>query len=187
MESINLFSLYVDILNNYDFKYFITGAVASIVYGETRLTHDIDLVISMHRNEAGKFMTAFPSDKFYCPPEEIIIVELDRPLRGHIKVIHHETGFKADFYFTGQDGLQQWGLVNRKVIEFAGSKLYVAPPEYIVIKKLQYFQEGKSQKHIIDISGILENSGDIMDIQFLNEKISELKLEDAWKIVKEEN
>lgn len=45
MQDLNLFALYTDILNKYQIPYFVIGSVASIVYGDPRLTHDIDLVI----------------------------------------------------------------------------------------------------------------------------------------------
>ena len=34
MQEVNLFAIYTDILNKNGFEYFITGSIASIVYGE---------------------------------------------------------------------------------------------------------------------------------------------------------
>jgi len=45
MQDHNLFGIYLNILNKNQIQYFVTGSVASIVYGEPRLTHDIDLII----------------------------------------------------------------------------------------------------------------------------------------------
>ena len=42
MQNLNLFSLYTEILNKNKIDYLVTGSVASIVYGEPRLTHDIE-------------------------------------------------------------------------------------------------------------------------------------------------
>ena len=93
MQNHNLFGIYLNILNKNQFQYFVTGSVASIVYGEPRLTHDIDLVIFLHEKEVDKFVKSFPSEEFYSPPEEIIRTELKREVRGHLNLIHHETGF----------------------------------------------------------------------------------------------
>jgi hypothetical protein len=76
----------------------ITGAVASIIYGEPRLTNDIDLVINMKPDDVETFADAFPIEDFYCPPPEVIKLEIGRSQRGHFNLIHHETGFKADIY-----------------------------------------------------------------------------------------
>ncbi len=42
MQDPNLFGIYLNILNKNQIQYFVTGSVASIIYGEPRLTHDID-------------------------------------------------------------------------------------------------------------------------------------------------
>jgi len=47
MQDLNLFKIYTDILNHNNFRYFITGSVAAIVYGDPRLTHDMDMVIHL--------------------------------------------------------------------------------------------------------------------------------------------
>jgi hypothetical protein len=93
MQELNLFSIYTDILNHNNFKYFITGSVASIVYGDPRLTNDIDLVIFLVKNDIDKFILAFPSENFYCPPFEVIKSELEQKTGGHFNLIHHESGF----------------------------------------------------------------------------------------------
>jgi hypothetical protein len=47
MPEHDLFRIFVSRLNKLSIPYMITGAVASIIYGEPRLTNDIDLVINM--------------------------------------------------------------------------------------------------------------------------------------------
>lgn len=188
MQEVNLFSIYTDILNKHGFQYFITGSVASIVYGEPRLTHDIDLVINLPHNAVDKFILAFPPDLFYCPPEEIIKTELNRSVRGHFNLIHHQTGFKADIYFTGSDAFQLWAFKNRRTIEFNGQIIFVAPPEYVITKKLEFYKESgpAGQKHITDIQGILNNSNDLIDRSLLQKKISESGLDETWRAVKKD-
>jgi hypothetical protein len=51
----------------------IVGGVAPIVYGELRLTHDIDLVVALHPRDAATLSTQFPDTQFYCPPVEVIV------------------------------------------------------------------------------------------------------------------
>ena len=65
MQDLNLFKIYTDILNQNKFRYFITGSVAAITYGDPRLTHDIDLVINLNESEIEKFIRAFPADLFF--------------------------------------------------------------------------------------------------------------------------
>lgn len=184
MQDLNLFALYTDILNKYQIPYFITGSVASIVYGEPRLTHDIDLVINLNNINIDIFLKAFPPDQFYCPPEDVIRTEFNRNARGHFNLIHHETGFKADIYLTGREELQHWAMQNYKQIDFANSKINIAPPEYVIIKKLEFYKEGKAQKHLSDIKSILTNSSDLIDYILLEKLINERGLTSEWEAAK---
>jgi hypothetical protein len=186
MQNLNLFSLYTDLLNKNKIDYFVTGSVASIVYGEPRLTHDIDLVLNLLEDHVDLFMAAFPADQFYCPPKEVIKVELRRNLRGHLNLIHHETGFKADIYFVEKEELQIWAFKNRQTIKIYNSTISLAPPEYVIVKKLEFYEEGKDQKHLNDINGILSNSRDIINFKFLNKIILEKGLDKLWQSLSEE-
>lgn len=44
MQEHDLFNIFIEPLDELDIPYIVTGAVASIIYGEPRLTHDVDLV-----------------------------------------------------------------------------------------------------------------------------------------------
>jgi len=184
MQELNLFAIYTDILSKNNIEYFISGSVAAIVYGEPRLTHDIDLIISLSDNVITKFVAAFPPNLFYCPPKEIIKTEIKRTSRGHFNLIHQETGFKADIYLIGQEKLQKWALENKVKINFAGSDIFLAPVEYVIIKKLEFYKEGNSQKHIEDIKNILINSEHLINFTFLNKSVKDLGLEDVWSLVR---
>ena len=37
-------------------------------------------------------------------------------------------------------------------------QLPVAPPEYVIVRKLQFYHEGGSEKHLRDISAMLRNA-----------------------------
>ena len=103
MREPDLFEIFVTRLDAASIPYVIKGAVASAIYGEPRLTHDIDLVVEITDEALGRIVEAFPLKEFYCPPMEVIKVETKRPYRGHFNLIHRETGFKADIYTVGQD------------------------------------------------------------------------------------
>ena len=98
MPEANLFLVFLEPLNRAAIPYMVTGSVASLVYGEPRLTHDVDLVVELNISRAGEFAGLFPMEQFYCPPEEVIRIEALRETRGHFNLIHHATGFKADIY-----------------------------------------------------------------------------------------
>jgi hypothetical protein len=75
----DFFLAFIRRLNLTRCPYMITGAAASIIYGEPRLTNDLDLVLDLKKGDAPEFAQAFPLEEFYCPPEEVIILEIGVP------------------------------------------------------------------------------------------------------------
>lgn len=181
MQQADLFLLFTSPMESIGLAYMVSGSVASMVYGEPRLTNDIDIVLHLDHRDVSRIGRAFPLDAFYCPPEEVIMIELRRRRRGHFNLIHHETGHKADIYLCGDDPLHAWGFSRRRQIEIRqGAALWVAPPEYVILRKLEYYQEGGSDKHRADIQGMLEVSGDMLDRDALTHWIPILGVEKEW-------
>jgi hypothetical protein len=138
-------------------------------------------VVDLAEDEIEKLLEAFPSRDFYHPPSEVIRVELNRSLRGHFNLIHHESGFKADVYMTGEDELHHLAMSKRRQIDVRGDSFWIAPPEYVIIRKLEYYREGKSEKHLRDIASMVELSSAEIDLEELQNKIKEYSLEKEWK------
>ncbi|MGA7159613.1 MAG: hypothetical protein WBZ48_01340 [Bacteroidota bacterium] len=185
MQEPNLFGLFASRLNNQKLNYMISGSVASIVYGEPRLTHDIDIILDLGVSEIANFIAAFPAREFYVTPIEVIRDEVLRPERGHFNLIHLETGFKADIFLRGESELHTWALERKKKIDFQGSALFIAPPEYVIIRKLEYYQEGHSDKHLGDIKNILTNSSEVIDLEFIRVYAAKNGLADLWRDLRE--
>ena len=165
-------------------RYMVSGSVAAIFYGEPRMTNDVDIILAMRREDVGRLVAAFPETDFYCPPEEVIFCELAREQRGHINLIHHETGFKADIYLMGRDALHAWGLAGAVGVEIEEDTVCFAPPEYVMIRKLQFFREGGSRKHLRDIQRMLVSLGEEWSQAELDRLIRLHRLEREWEFVK---
>lgn len=179
----DLFTLFTSRFEAAGIDAVVTGSVAAMLYGEPRLTHDIDLVVLLDDDAIDALVHAFPDEEFYCAPEEAIRVEARRVQRGHFNIIHHETGFKADVYIAGRDPLNRWALRERRKLELGGTTINVAPPEYVIVRKLEFFREGGSAKHLEDIRGILRHQAGRLDMAVIDEKVTELGLVDEWRQV----
>jgi hypothetical protein len=155
------------------------NATGAMTYGDYRATSDIDIIIVLAPSNVGKMGAAFPLDEFYCPPGDVISIEAARPERGHFNLIHHETGFKADIYVAGADALTRWAFMHRQKIPFDESTLWVAPPEYVIIGKLEFFREGGSEKHLRDIRGMLKATE--IDRAFLEKEVALRGLSEVWE------
>lgn len=184
MPEADLFLLFVRPLNGASIRYMIGGSVAAIFYGEPRLTHDVDFVVFLQSSDIQRLIEIFPDSDFYLPPKQIIAEEVARGRRGHFNAIHMSTGFKADFYPAGlEDELTDWGFRFKKEIQFEGERVVLAPPEYVIVLKLEYFREGGSQKHLRDIRSMIAVSGEQIDGAQLDKWIRERGLEPEWKLI----
>ena len=176
MQSPDLFLLFCRRLNKLNIGYMITGSVAGMIYGEPRLTNDVDIVLSVENSngndfDSNAFIKAFPANDFYCPPTEVLEIESRRAARGHFNIIDHESGFKADIYFSSKSPFNLWAFENINEVEFNNEILPLAPLEYVILNKLRFYKEGKSHKHISDIQGILNNSENIINWTVLEKEI----------------
>jgi len=153
-------SLFATKLEKVGAPYMVTGATAAILYGQPRVTNDLDVVITLDDAGRSALLNIFPESDFYVPPEAVIRTEQARNQRGHFNLIHLESGFKADLYLTGRDPLHAWAMQLRRHLPWTNGQLVsVAPPEYVILRKLEYFREGGSSKHPADIRVIFEVTG----------------------------
>ncbi len=159
--------------------YMVTGATAAILYGQPRVTNDLDVVLQLDHASLAALLAAFAESDFYVPPESVIRAEMARNQRGHFNLIHHETGHKADIYLTGADPLHSWAMPLRRRLRWGeGLDISVAPPEYVVLRKLEYYREGRSAKHPADIRAIQEVTG--VDASALAPWLERMGLAPLW-------
>jgi len=59
MQQVNLFEIFILPLYKTRLDYFVTGSIAATIYGEPRLTHDIDIVIDLTQNDIAELYKRF--------------------------------------------------------------------------------------------------------------------------------
>ncbi|MDB6058327.1 MAG: hypothetical protein JWO95_2171 [Verrucomicrobiales bacterium] len=180
MPEPDLFLFFVRPLNQIGVRYMVSGGMAAILYGEPRLTNDVDLVVFLRTGDISRLTEVFPQNEFYVPPREIISDQVAQGDQGHFNLIHLETGYKADFYPSGSDELTAWGFRHSRKLQLKGEQVVVAPPEYVIVRKLEYFREGGSDKHLRDIRSMLAVSAEIIDRSVVGEWVQKRGLEIEW-------
>jgi hypothetical protein len=150
-----------------------------------RTTLDIDVIILLDSRSIAGLERVFPDSEFYCPPRDVVEIERGRENRGHFNLIHLESGFKADVYVSTDDPLQAWAINERRLVDIDGTELWLAPPEYVIVYKLQFYREGGGEKHLRDIRGMLLTTD--IDQAFLEKEIAARALGEAWRAVEKRN
>ena len=72
-----------------------------------------------------------------------------------------------------------------KRIELKGEQVWLAPPEYVILRKMEYYREGGSEKHLRDIAGMVKITSDQINFQELSTKIKQYALLKQWKKAQE--
>jgi len=183
MPEPDLLTLFVARFEELGANYLVTGSVAATLYGEPRATHDIDLVVELSAAHGDALPRFFPAEDFYLPPPEVILLESQREGRGHFNIIHYATGLKADIYLVGTDELHTWALRNARRYSVEGIDVRTAPPEYVITRKLEFYREGGSSKHLRDIRSMLSVSSDLIDFSTLEAWVRSRGLEAQWSEV----
>lgn len=175
---------FIDPLEGAKVPYAVVGSVASSFYGEPRATNDVDLVIQVAPADASRLVQAFPSDRFYVPPEEVMLIEFARAGSGHLNVIALESMTKADLYPLSERE-QEW-FSRRRPLEISGRTVWFAAPESVILHKLQFFRNGGGEKHLRDIRGMLAVSADRIDLPAIDKASAKSGLTAEWTRAKME-
>ena len=138
------------------------------------------LVVFLRHNDIARLPTAFPPPEFYVPPPEVIGAEISRE-RGSFNIIHADSGLKADLYTAGRDDMDAWAFRRPTKYSIKETTINLAPPEYVIVRKLEFYREGGSEKHVRDIRSMLAVSGDQIDKSELNEWIQRRGVQEQWQ------
>jgi hypothetical protein len=183
LQGTEIFLRFVRAFNAIGVRYMITGSSAAMIYGEPRMTNDVDLVLEIPDDALPSLQVAFPQTDYYCPPLEVLHVETHRNVHGHFNLIHTASGFKADVYPVGTDTFQRWALENVRTVMMHDVPVPLAPPEYVIIRKLEYYREGGSDKHLRDVRGMLAVSGEMVDRALVEREVVGRGLDGVWGLL----
>jgi hypothetical protein len=53
--------------------YMVAGSVAAILYGEPRLTNDMDVVVELAPHQVDELLARFSGDEYYVPSADFVV------------------------------------------------------------------------------------------------------------------
>ncbi len=181
MGPFELLEKVVEAFERLQIPYLVTGAVASIAYGEPRLTNDIDIVAGIKDRHIDGLLKAFPQNEFFLTQE--MIRDAIRNL-GQFNIIHPASGLKVDVIIKQNTPFDNSRFNRiRRIYPAESYQANFAAPEDVIIKKMEYYKEGGSEKHLRDITGILKISGDEIDKDYISDWAKRLGLVEIWVAV----
>ena len=181
MESeLELIDLVASVCEELGLPYAIGGSMASMTYGELRMTHDIDVVISLNPADVPRFLSHFPFPDYYH--DELAALEAVRT-GGQFNVILTNEALKIDVHVAADEVAQRQVTRARRLKSPSGRLANFSPPEELIIKKLSYFDFSASEKHLRDISSMLRIAGDEIDLDLVETLAAAHGLSHVWEAV----
>jgi hypothetical protein len=171
----------VKTFENLKIPYLVTGSVASMAYGEPRLTNDIDVVAAIEKRHVAGLLKAFPDDEYYISEDSV------RDAISHqwqFNIIHPSSGLKVDVIVKQNTPFDNSRF--RRIQRIYPAESYqanFASPEDVIIKKMEYYKEGGSEKHLRDITGILKITGEGVDRDYISDWAKRLELSHIWEAI----
>jgi len=183
MEPSDLLRHVVERLERLGIPYLVTGSTATIAFGEPRYTNDIDVVADLRLAQLDAFCGSFSPEEFYLS-QDAARDAIRR--RSQFNVIHPASGLKVDFIIPKDTAFDKSRM--RRGVRLRLGPDYeatFASPEDVILKKLEYYRSGESDKHLRDITGVLKVRGDRLDRAYIAAWAARLGVNDIWQAVLE--
>lgn len=90
MNQKEFFTEVLKILERLQIPYMISGSVGSMLFGEPRMTNDIDIVVEMKMEKVENFLNQFDEEQYYFPSLEFVKESIKR--KSQFNIIHLESG-----------------------------------------------------------------------------------------------
>jgi len=181
MEPLDLLRFIAQVLDRLNLKYAIVGSMASMYYGETRFTNDIDVVVDLSEKQISEFLSYFPADDFYVS-EDAIRSAIQH--RSQFNILHPESGLKCDVILPKENDLDREQLDNvREVTPIKDVLVRYARPEIVIVHKMLAYEEGGSEKHLRDIASMLKIRQEEIDRPYIMAWSQRLGLVEIWNTI----
>lgn len=176
-------------LESVGIDYYIGGSFASIVYGEARLTQDIDFIARMASSAVPALVRAL-GDSYYADADMIreAIEEA-----SSCNVIQMEVGIKADVMFPRDDAFTRSKFARKLRKPLSGLEgartAWFCTAEDIVLQKLRWYRMGGevSDRQWRDIMGVLIYQAGHLDEAYLDQWAAQIGVSDLLQKVREDS
>jgi len=150
--------------------YMLSGSMALNSYTVPRMTLDADIVIELSGKNLEDFFEIFENE-FYVNKDS---VRQEVARSGMFNVIDHKTGFKIDFIVKKNTEYRILEFKRRRKERIGNSEVWIVSPEDLVISKIEWIQQLKSDRQISDIENLL--SIPAIDKNYIIDWCNKLKL-----------
>jgi hypothetical protein len=160
-------------LEGLNISYMLTGSLAMFHYSIYRMTADIDVVVELQPRHAQILIDNLEPD-YYIPHGSMrSAIESKRMFN----LLHQETAFKVDCVLRKSTPFQQSAFERRQFVDFHGENVFIITAEDLIISKLLWAADSKSEKQLTDIKNLLRNP---RDTDYIKKWVGELNISESY-------
>lgn len=133
--------------------YMVTGSLAMNHYAQPRMTRDMDMVVDLSAGDAPRVHELF-ADTYYLDTDAIRRAVEDR---GMFNLIHLEEALKVDLIVRKNTPYHRTEFDRRRTVDIEGLPLRIATPEDLILSKLVWHLNSKSEQQLRDVRNIVDS------------------------------
>ncbi len=158
--------------------YMVTGSMATNFYTVPRMTRDIDLIIELFERDVDRITRLFQQD-YYIDRDMV-----ERAVREHamFNMIHNALVVKVDCVVRKETEYRREEFARRRAVSIAGQRVFIVSPEDLILSKLDWAKESRSQMQLTDVRNLL-NSVQGLDTAYLTRWADRLGLSSLYREV----
>lgn len=154
--------------------YMVSGSMALHFYGTPRMTRDLDVVVDLVPSQAATIVRLFEED---CYISDTAVADAIRR-RSMFNAIHNELLEKVDFVVRKDEPYRVEELRRRRRLRVSDLEAWVVSPEDLVLSKLVWSKDSRSELQMRDVSTILRTAENL-DRGYLERWAAALGVSDA--------
>jgi hypothetical protein len=143
------------------------------------MTRDIDLVVELSPQDAERIVDLLRED-FYVDGEAVRRA-IER--REVFNAIEMTRVVKADFVVRKENAYRRTEFARKRRVSVDGHEMFIVAPEDLVISKLDWARDTRSETQLRDVRNVLESVQNL-DHAYLEEWIAHLGLEALYREVR---
>src|ERR1051326_1521902 len=177
MSSAPVFRELVSALDRAGISYMVVGSFASNLFGDSRGTQDIDIVVSANAEQIRALLDSFPKTQYYFDLNAAL--EACRH-KSMFNILDMERGWKIDVIFQKPGAYHEHAFRRRSAAQIDGVDVVALTPEDVIISKLLWAKMGDSSLQIRDVAGVLKVQQHSLDLPYIEKWVAELGLLSQW-------
>jgi hypothetical protein len=136
--------------------YMLTGSVAMSFYAEPRMTRDIDFVVELGAEDAGRVAQLFSPD--YYVSEEAVQAAI--AAQGMFNAFDLARLVKVDLVVRKDEEFRRHEFSRRQRFQLKGKEIWIVSKEDLILSKLAWARSSESERQLDDVRKLLASGAD---------------------------